>query len=224
MTKSAQTKDRGSIVKRSKLITGILTALALILGSVIATSTVNAGPGCCPSKTAAKSTSSVQTASADEATPVEVTKANVTTANAAACGADGKTARLTSANSKSYKVGAACNLATGKGCGSSLTGVGYAKANVKLMDGETTLAKLAQCGIDLRSADTDFLAASLVSRDCGKYTHQQWAKMIKTAKGLNVETSDAVFAGATSCDRAKDCPLTLVVADLAAQTVETSIN
>lgn len=224
MTKSAQTKDRGSTVKRSKLITGILTALALIVGSVIATSTANAGPACSAGKTAAKSTGSVQTASAGEATPVEVTKANVTTANAAGCCASGKSARLTSATSKSFKVGAACNLATRKGCGSSLTGVGYAKADVKLMDGETILAKLAQCGIDLRSADTDFLAASLVSRDCGKYSHQQWAKMIKSAKALEVEASDAIFAGSTGCDRAKDCPMTLVVGDLASYTVETSIN
>jgi len=221
---SAQTKDRGSIVKRSRLITGILTALALIVGSVIATSTVNAGPACGAGKTAAKSTSSVQTASADEATPVKVTKANVTTANAAACCAKGKTARLTSAKSKSFKVGAACNLATRKGCGASLTGAGYAKANVKLMDGETLLAKLAQCGIDLRSADTDFLAASLVNRECGKYTHQQWARMIRSAKALEIESSDAIFASATSCDRAKDCPMTLVVSDLESQTVEISIN
>ena len=207
MTKSAQTKDRGSIVKRSKLCTGILTALALIAGSVIATSTVHAGPACCAGKTAAKSINTVQTASADEATPVEVTKANVTTAK-----------------SKSFKAGAACNLAAAKGCGASLTGAGYAKANVKLMDGETILAKLAQCGIDLRSADTDFLAASLVSRECGKFTHQQWARMIRTAKALDVEATDAILASATQCDRAKDCPMTLVATDLAAEAMETSIN
>lgn len=225
MTISTQAEYRGNNVNRTRLLTGFLTALALIAGSVVATSIADAGPSCSASKTAARTINAVETASADEATPVEATKANVTTAGDRACCASGKNATLTSAKTKVAKAGASCNLATSKGCDYSATKTGYADA--RLMDGETVLAKLAHCGIDVRSADADFLAASLVKRECGKYSLQQWATMIKAARSLEVEDFDAILAGATSastCDGADKCPMTLVVGDLAAQKEETTRN
>lgn len=220
MTISTQAQYRGNNVNRTRLLTGFLTALALIAGSVVTTSIADAGPSCCASKTAAKTINAVETASADEAT-----NANVTTASVSSCSASGKNATLTSAKTKVAKAGASCNLATGKGCDYSATKTGYADA--ELMDGETVLAKLAHCGIDVRSADADFLAASLVKRECGKYSLQQWATMIKAARSLEVEDFDAILAGATSastCDGADKCPMTLVVGDLAAQKEETTRN
>ena len=193
-------------MKQTKLITGILTAVALIVGSVVVSSTAYAGPSCCASKTTAKAIDATETAGAEGAGGVEATKANVVT----------KTG------------GKACDLKTGKGCDHSAIKGAHADGTAKLLDGETMLAKLAKCGIDVHAANTEVLAASLVERACGSYNKAQWTEMIKSARALEDDKVKVIVANASdkaNCCKADDkCPMTLVAKDLAAHEAETKSN
>jgi hypothetical protein len=186
-----------------------------VAGGLYGIQVINAGENCA-AHTAAK-------ASADKG-EAKVETANATTATGTACCA-GKTANATAtsagccaaktANAETMKAGAQCTM-NAKTASVQCTPGTDVKA--ELMTAEAAMAKLAHCGIDCRTADAQVLAAKLANSQCGSYTEEQWATMIKSAQALDAKQADAIFASATSekpC-AGDACPMKKVAAEMGA--------
>ena len=166
-----------------KSFLGVLAVLVLVAGGLYGIQSVNAGDKCCAA-TAAKASADKGEATV-EAT--NATAATATTATSASCCA-GKTAAVNAEH-----AGAQCTY-NAKSASVQCTGM----AKEEVMTAEATMAKLAHCGIDCRTADASVLSAKLANSHCGSYTQEQWTAMIKSAQALDAKQADAIFASATS--------------------------
>jgi hypothetical protein len=200
-------KLKGAQVKSIKNLVGILAVLALVVGGVYGIQQINAGENCSAhAKTRA-------TATASDAT-VETANATVTTANTKAGCCAAKAGTITAEHAT---AGAQCTY-NAKTASAQCTGGDKAYASGELLTAEAAFAKLAHCGIDCRKVDAQVLAAKLAGSQCGSYTQEQWASMIKSAQALEAKQADVIFASATSekpC-AGDACPMKKVAADLAA--------
>jgi hypothetical protein len=205
-------------VKSTRNFVGILAALVLVAGGLYGIQQINAGENC-TAATTAKATS--------EKGDAKVETANATTTSAGCCAAKAGSASAAcptqaSCGSHATKVETA-NATVGTQCtynaktASAQCAPGTA-AQAEVMTAEATMAKLSHCGIDCRKADAQVLAAKLANSQCGSYTQEQWATMIKSAQALDAKQADAIFASATSekpC-AGDACPMKKVAAEMAA--------
>jgi len=171
-------------VKSMKSFLGVLAVLVLVAGGVYGIQSVNAGDKCCAA--------SATKASADKGeAKVEATNATAATATTTTAGVcDSKTAAVNAEH-----AGAQCTY-NAKTASAQCTP--SAKTAEGVMTAEATMAKLAHCGIDCRTADASVLSAKLANSQCGSYTQEQWTAMIKSAQALDAKQADAIFASATS--------------------------
>lgn len=205
-----------------KSFLGVLAALILVAGGVYGIQSVNAGDQCCAAKnaSAAKATADQGEAKVEAA---NATAASATTTTSAACDANAKAASTTAhagcaatktaaVNAEHANAGAQCTY-NAKTASVACTGD---KAGV--MTAEACLAKLAHCGIDVRTANVSELSAKLANGNCGSYTQEQWAGMIKSAQSIDSKQADVIFANATAekNDDCTGCPYKKVAMDMAA--------
>lgn len=187
-------------MKSTKNFVGILAALVLVTGGLYGIQQINAGENCASHTTATAA-----------GTDAKVETANATTATAAGC----CPSKAGTVNAEQASAGAQCTY-NAKTAGAQCTTTG--KTTAELMTAEAAFAKLAHCGIDCRTVDTEVLAAKLAGTKCCDYTQEQWTTMIKSAKALDAKQADAIYASATSekpC-AGDTCPMKKVAADLAA--------
>ena len=204
-----------------KSFLGVLAALILVAGGVYGLQTVNAGDQCCAAKTANASTAKA-TADKGEAKveAANATAATATTTTSATCDASAKTANATAANVTTTTASAGCcasktaavnaeHATAGAQCTYNAKTASVACTGGEVMTAEACMAKLSHCGIDVRKADAQVLAAKLVNGHCGSYTQEQWATMIKSAQALDAKQADVIFANATSekKEECTGCPL-----------------
>jgi hypothetical protein len=217
---------------------GLLAAAVVFAGGLVGVERLNACEGC-PAHAKATKVESVKSAAAEEvdakassvesvksaaveAVDAKVTKANVTKASCAAtCASKAAHAKLTGAS-------ATCARKMGVKSASSTQWCADEKDHAKgeLMTAEATLAKLAHCGIDVRSADATELSTKLAEKGCCDYTQEQWAAMIKSARALDADQAEVLYAEACKGEpcKSENCPMTLVARDLATEKAETENN
>lgn len=213
-------------MNRNRTIIGLVAVLAILVGGTYVASNVFAC-GNCPAH-AQKANATDANAADAKATEATATKTGGSCCASGAMKADAKTASAKGACMDGAKE-ASVQTASAKG-----TCAAGAKADAKgqcsyhnmktaeLMDGETTLATLAHCGIDVNATSTETLAAKLAAGHCGMYSVKQWASMIDAAKGLDAKTTKTVLTSAKSekmC-AGKECPISLVAKELAQKDTE----
>ena len=219
-------------MNKNRILVGIFAALVIVAGGVYGVGQVNACDGC------------ALHAKADAATTakVETADAKVTTVNSsgkACCAAGNTTATTASASdAKTVGAGASCNY-NAKTASAQCTTADKANAKLAgaqctakdgLMTAEVAMAKLAKCGIDIRSYDTDMLSAKLAGTECCgiSFSQEKWAAMIKSVKALDAEKADAVFATASQEKPCKgdDCSFVKVAQELVSgsEEVQKSVN
>lgn len=198
-------------MKSTKNFVGILAALILVAGGLYGIQSINAGENC-GSHAASKAT-------AEKTTKVEAASA---TATSAGC-CPSKTANAVAASGTA--AGAQCTYNAKTASAQCTPG---SAVTAELLTAEACMAKLSHCGIDVRTADANALAAKLVNGKCGSFTQEQWASMIKSAQALDAKQADAIFASSTSEKKeCTGCPYQKVAVEMAAAQAEekkTSVN
>jgi hypothetical protein len=221
-------------VKSLKPFVGILAALVLVAGGLYGIQQLRAGENCPAHSqaTAEKTDAKVETANATTTTGTCCAKsgmANATATGATCCAAKSGTVNAEKASATTAQcphdakmTGAQCayNAKTGTAqcTGADKATLTQAGGEVQLWTAQTTMTKLAHCGIDCRNVKAEDLAAMLVQSGCGAYTQAQWTTMIKSAQALDAKEAQTLYTSACSdksCS-SQGCPMSKVAAELAA--------